>query len=61
MKFTGKATQCIDWRNKDSLKQLQYAMSLGQTVILQVSSANKACAVKNWTTFEGVYFNKGME
>ena len=21
----------------------------------------KACAVKNWTTFEGVYFNNGME
>ena len=21
----------------------------------------KACAVKHWTTFEGVYFNKGME
>ena len=21
----------------------------------------KACAVKNWTTFEWVYFNKGME
>ena len=24
-------------------------------------SKTKACAVKNWTTFEGVYFNKGME
>ena len=21
---------------------------------------NKACAVKNWTTFEGLYFNNGM-
>ena len=21
----------------------------------------KGCAVKNWTTFEGVYFNNGME
>ena len=22
---------------------------------------SKGCAVKNWTTFEGVYFNNGME
>ena len=34
----------------------------GKTKIkLEPINISKACAVKNWTTFEGVYFNNGME